>query len=1804
MKLLKSTAAFSFVLCLSVYAIQTSTESVNPFSKYSVSNAGVNEYTGAAMTSLPLGSISGVNVGLNYSSNVTVNARSDNGAAPASWCGLGWQLGFGSILSNHKNTAISDDDDYIWISPEGVPNEIVKPYHLKYSFYNNYPQDAPDIPTIEPNKTGATDDFCVTLIHDVCLDFLYVFEGDINLPYDGIYTFYTQNMTEADNCKSLIFINDTLIVSTDRKKIEASGQKNLSKGEKRIKVIFRYHDTGPFCASFYDYSLKIKFSHENISKRSIPTTMLFHPDANTDGKRNYYVKSNPLVKFAPQDLNADGIFDGWIVTYPDGNKYKYGNLNYDDQRNANRYVFKCNEYVGSITAGIPSLYPYQWDLSAIQDISGNEVKFFYQQEKEYVTSGTFSSKAIDTNLRYTKASYPARIENKIGEKIVFTLENKPDNEPYDPYNYLPEPDGFMEMYNSKRLAKVDHYLPKVDIPLKTFKFGYNSLNSSMSFKFQKSILTQVREYNCGDDDEHLLSSINYSYYDDESKAIDYNSNYNYGALKSIVSSNGTKTTYNYKLKTEANTGIYDEVSTSPSIPSSSNGFSVFGGIYDENKEYILAVGDHQDCHDDRIFLYCFDGHEWKLDDVINDKSISFHPDIFTYDNTFIIMDHDQTDSISVYYWNKKKWICDIIYVKTEFGPEYTVDWVYVGNDFIVFRGGDGGDDYNDQIWLMRRVDNQWVLDEKYKGYRFFSSDGVPDTREKQVLTGKDFFVVKPSGGHDESWLVYWDGKQWHETFPKCIQNNNYYEIYTGSNYVVWVGGSGNNTVKDYIWVYYWNGKEWTFSKNFGGSSGRQIESGSTCDKKIIPGNGYFLVLKNANTTWENWVVTFDGNDWNTTKLEPVPTNNDGLKIKNAFAGPDYFIIYGGNPDIYDDIRIYNKTNNGWVKDSDFDWDKITWPNENTDNLTFVTGKNCFALSTVGSIEGGMKKIFNQIYSFDGSKWKVAYTHFGDNKWKQDHTTGVRISQCGLPYGFGFTINEFANTQASPCDTTNFLFVHKFQDNFDSVRTYTVDSKVVNSYPQSNDMSTFYNYSDSYFDSYAGIFRFNKVETVNNPIGKTINYYYNNSTADNQQNNNTDYKKLDGLIYRTEVFNKDNIISNEKVVSSSNIQYQIFRRLHWPEDAYLKRVKKTLKSTYGVINQTENIAFNDVNGLPSVTQEKNGDGSIKETRVKFAFEDTFYKNEFGFNNKCMLTQPCQTAVFGSTGTGTVMRPLAATAVTYKKDSNLNCWLPFENYTLKVNKEDDGFPASDFNFQDFNHTPGANNPNWKYSGGTTLYSPMGVVKQTTDAGHINTSTIRRSDNLLTISQIPSAKFLECGVFTGDYDLNDDGSYFDKENGWRKGAGNERGLPGPVSVVSEEAKHFGNKGVKVTNAFGPSRAFKLEQGRDYIFSAWIKKVSGDVPLQNGMVIGVDYRKCKSAAGVWPFELYLATESPTISCNSNLDTVQHGDWYYIELSVNASKDIPITKWNEGYQYASAWVGVPNGNGNNGTATVYIDDIRFYPKSALVTSTYYDKFFGQPIISIDANNNPSKRITYDGFGRPVKWEKLDLSKGTGESGYTTTVMTKEYNFLDDCLSRQHINLYHPNGAETFIPGQGIPISWAMLEQGTVTIAYKKEGDAVYTALYTQSYNPGQNNYTWSIPGELGGDYKIKVTNTRSDGTTCSDESDATFRINGVAIQSPLSTAKWIAGTKRQVKWLFTGPASVDVYYSNGTTRVLLASNIGNTGGNGTYEWKIPPDYNTERNSKIVITNHENSEQLIESQVFTILKRSTFIKKWFVGSFW
>ncbi len=167
-------------------------------------------------------------------------------------------------------------------------------------------------------------------------------------------------------------------------------------------------------------------------------------------------------------------------------------------------------------------------------------------------------------------------------------------------------------------------------------------------------------------------------------------------------------------------------------------------------------------------------------------------------------------------------------------------------------------------------------------------------------------------------------------------------------------------------------------------------------------------------------------------------------------------------------------------------------------------------------------------------------------------------------------------------------------------------------------------------------------------------------------------------------------------------------------------------------------------------------------------------------------------------------VSASAVTWNNQSGI--WRADTSYVWKVDMTETGLPR--VALDDFSYVNPASNleHNWKVKASIERYSKSGQPVQVNTAGGQAQTSVTGTVLKSNVASIANADFKESGVFTGDYDLNETGGngsvYFDIENGWEKGAGNESGLGGAESKVALAAKHFGENGVRVHNAFGPTR------------------------------------------------------------------------------------------------------------------------------------------------------------------------------------------------------------------------------------------------------------------------------------------------------------------------------------------------------------------------------------------------------------------
>lgn len=135
---------------------------------------------------------------------------------------------------------------------------------LNYSYYEAKSfNSVPDFSKISPIKTGTALNFDISVANRSEV-FAIEFNGYLNIPTDGQYTFYT---TSDDG--SMLYINNKLVVNNDglHSALERSGTVYLSRGRHMISVGF-FQQT-------WDKMLQVMYAGPGISKRLIPGTELF-----------------------------------------------------------------------------------------------------------------------------------------------------------------------------------------------------------------------------------------------------------------------------------------------------------------------------------------------------------------------------------------------------------------------------------------------------------------------------------------------------------------------------------------------------------------------------------------------------------------------------------------------------------------------------------------------------------------------------------------------------------------------------------------------------------------------------------------------------------------------------------------------------------------------------------------------------------------------------------------------------------------------------------------------------------------------------------------------------------------------------------------------------------------------------------------------------------------------------------------------------------------------------------------------------------------------------------------------------------------------------------------------------------------------------------------------------------------------------------------------------------------------------------------------------------------------------------------
>jgi len=186
------------------------------------------------------------------------------------------------------------------------------------------------------------------------------------------------------------------------------------------------------------------------------------------------------------------------------------------------------------------------------------------------------------------------------------------------------------------------------------------------------------------------------------------------------------------------------------------------------------------------------------------------------------------------------------------------------------------------------------------------------------------------------------------------------------------------------------------------------------------------------------------------------------------------------------------------------------------------------------------------------------------------------------------------------------------------------------------------------------------------------------------------------------------------------------------------------------------------------------------------------------------------------------------------------------------------------------------------------------------------------------------------------------------------------------------------------------------------------------------------------------------------------------------------------------------------------------------------------------------------------------------------------------------ILIVSPNGAESLATGSTQTIRWTYGgNPGPFVKIELLKGGAVNRIIksFTSKGSGGHGSFDWHIPSTqvTGSDYKIRITCTSNGSYT--DTSDADFTIEGapppaITVLSPNGAETLTAGSTLTIRWSYTGnPGShvkIELMKAGVVNRIIKSFISKGSGGNGSFDWRIPSTQATGSDYRIRITSTRN----------------------------
>lgn len=438
-------------------------------------------------------------------------------------------------------------------------------------------------------------------------------------------------------------------------------------------------------------------------------------------------------------------------------------------------------------------------------------------------------------------------------------------------------------------------------------------------------------------------------------------------------------------------------------------------------------------------------------------------------------------------------------------------------------------------------------------------------------------------------------------------------------------------------------------------------------------------------------------------------------------------------------------------------------------------------------------------------------------------------------------------------------------------------------------------------------------TVHLPSHGRMVYWFHNGSVDRADPANLagEDRRLAGNVFREEEFDAAGKRTTERVRTLRVFQ----KEAEWPPEARSIQLAGHSERVRGVAS-SKAFFYHPANGLPTSIEETGSQGRKRITQTRFAHEVPQYAGLLT-GGRHMLSQVAETRVYEGSAESANLQ--AYRVQTWSASGN--AWHPVQTWEW-AGRRTQTVPAFEYANPSLNQRP------WKLIGTVSRRDGFGrIVQETKPKGSSNCVQFGHRGEF-AVARIENAACEEVAVLTGDFS-DPSPVLVDATNGWKR---NQAALSASQARFGEASLHLPPGAVGPGKHVGP-----VVSGRDYLFSAWVYPVSISASSPVALVL-------KKAGGV-------EINPPGSRFGSLLPGSTHG-WQRVLWRIPSSLlDVP--------EYDISVEA-------RGAAEFYIQDLRFHPEKALVTTEFLDKpsYLSNALVS---EAGAARYQEYDGGMRLLK---------------------------------------------------------------------------------------------------------------------------------------------------------------------------------------------------------------------------------------------